>query len=167
MKSLLTIAALIMLLGAGCNQKQAPFGVKTESNEPLSPDPRAAKMWGQDLTVARARAQESGKLVLLDFTGSDWCPPCVALHDFVFTQPEFLDFAEKNLELVELDFPKNKTIDQKLAAANARLAEKYNVEGFPTVIVMDGGGKVIHRDVGYSQKNAKSYTANLAKVLGR
>ena len=167
MKSLLTITTLIALLGTGCNQQQDPFSVKAEAKEPSAPDPRADKMWGHDLSAARARAHENGKLVLLDFTGSDWCPPCMALHDFVFTQPEFLDFAEKNLELVELDFPKNESIDQKLAEANARLAEKYNIEGFPTVIVMNAAGKIIHRDVGYSGKKAKAYTASLAESLGR
>ena len=98
MKSLLTITTLIALLGTGCNQQQDPFSVKAEAKEPSAPDPRADKMWGHDLSAARARAHENGKLVLLDFTGSDWCPPCMALHDFVFTQPEFLDFAEKNLK---------------------------------------------------------------------
>tara|TARA_B100000959_G_scaffold107752_1_gene113514 strand:- start:1014 stop:1289 length:276 start_codon:yes stop_codon:yes gene_type:complete len=91
----------------------------------------------------------------------------MALHDFVLTQPEFLNYAEKNLELVELDFPKNKSIDEKLAESNAKLAEKYNIDGFPTIIVLNGAGKIVHRDVGYSGKNAKAYTANLQKTLGR
>ena len=124
-------------------------------------------MWGHDVSTAQSRAKENGKLVLLDFTGSDWCPPCMALHDFVLTQPEFLNYAEKNLELVELDFPQNKSIDKKLAEANDKLAKKYNIDGFPTIIVLDAAGKIVHRDVGYSGKNAKAYTANLQKALAR
>ena len=167
MKTLLTLATLTITVGTGCNQNQDAFRVDSESSEAPTPDPRAEKMWGHDLTKAQAHAKGAGKLVLLDFTGSDWCPPCMALHDFVLTQTEFLDFAEKHLELVELDFPKSKSIDKELVERNAKLAEKYNVDGFPTIIVLDAAGKMVHRDVGYSGKNAKAYTVALAKALGR
>ena len=91
-------------------------------------------MWGSDFAAAQARSKTSGKLVLIDFTGSGWCRLCVALHDNVLTQPEFLDFAEKNLELVEIDFPRNKPIDKDVELANRNLAEKYKVQSFPTII---------------------------------
>ncbi len=167
MKTLLTLIALTIITASGCNQDQDSFRVSSGNDEAPPPDPRAETMWGHNIITAQSRAKENGKLVLLDFTGSDWCPPCMALHDFVLTQPEFLNYAEKNLELVELDFPKNKSIDAKLVEANARLAEKYNVEGFPTIIVLDAAGKIVHRDTGYSGKNAKAYTASLQKALGR
>jgi protein disulfide-isomerase len=167
MKNLLTLIALTIITASGCNQDQDSFRVSSGNDEAPAPDPRAEAMWGHNIITAQSRAKENGKLVLLDFTGSDWCPPCMALHDFVLTQPEFLNYAEKNLELVELDFPKNKSIDEKLAESNAKLAEKYNIDGFPTIIVLNGAGKIVHRDVGYSGKNAKAYTANLQKTLGR
>ncbi|MEE2714444.1 MAG: thioredoxin family protein [Verrucomicrobiota bacterium] len=168
MKILLPLATLSMIIvGIGCNQNQEAFRMDSGSDEAPAPDPRAEKLWSDDLTKAKERAKKGNKLILLDFTGSDWCPPCMALHDFVLTQPEFLDFAEKNLELVELDFPKNKPIDKKLAERNAKLVEKYNINGFPTIIVLDTAGKIIHRDVGYSGKHAKAYTSNLQKTLGR
>ena len=167
MKTLLTLATLTIIVGTGCNQNQDAFRVDSEGSEAPTPDPRAEKLWGHDLTKAQTHAKGAGKLVLLDFTGSDWCPPCMALHDFVLTQTEFLDFAENHLELVELDFPKSKSIDKELAERNAKLAEKYNVDGFPTIIVLDTAGKMVHRDVGYSGKNAKAYTVALAKALGR
>ena len=167
MKNLLTLVALTLITASGCDQDQDSFRVNSGSGEAPAPDPRAEAMWGHNIITAQSRAKENGKLVLLDFTGSDWCPPCMALHDFVLTQPEFLNYAEKNLELVELDFPKNKSIDEKLAESNAKLAEKYNIDGFPTIIVLNGAGKIVHRDVGYSGKNAKAYTANLQKTLGR
>jgi len=169
MKSLLALVALAISLitASGCNQNQESFRVSSGSDEAPPPDPRAETMWGHNIITAQSRAKKNGTLVLLDFTGSDWCPPCMALHDFVLTQPEFLNYAEKNLELVELDFPKKKSIDGKLAESNARLAEKYNIEGFPTIIVLNAAGEIVHRDVGYSGKNAKAYTANLQKTLGR
>jgi len=167
MKDLLTLVALTFITASGCNQNQDSFRAGSKSDEAPPPDPRAETMWGHNIITAQSRAKKNGTLILLDFTGSDWCPPCMALHDFVLTQPEFLNYAEKNLELVELDFPKNKSIDAKLVEANARLAEKYNVEGFPTIIVLDAAGKIVHRDTGYSGKNAKAYTASLQKALGR
>ena len=169
MKKLPILAVFILTLGTGCDQNQDAYQVAggKESNEAPPPDPRAEAMWGHDVSAALSKAKKNGTLVLMDFTGSDWCPPCMALHDFVLTQSEFIDFAEKNLELVELDFPQSKSIDEKLAEANDKLAKKYNVEGFPTIIVMDSAGRILHRDVGYSGKNAKAYTANLKKVLSR
>tara|TARA_Y100000588_G_scaffold373713_1_gene447902 strand:+ start:2041 stop:2544 length:504 start_codon:yes stop_codon:yes gene_type:complete len=167
MKILPSLLATALLLGIGCNQNQDAYRMPKENSEAPPPDPRAKAMWGHNVPAALSKAKKNGTYVLLDFTGSDWCPPCMALHDFVLTQPEFLDYAEKNLELVELDFPQKKSIDEKLAETNKKLAEKYNVEGFPTIIVMDATGKILHRDVGYSGKNAKAYTANLKKVLAQ
>ena len=169
MNTLKILFTTAFMLTMSCNKNQDAYRVeKSEGgNEAPQPDPRAKAMWGNDVATAISKSKKNGTLVLMDFTGSDWCPPCMALHDFVLTQPEFLDFAEKNLELVELDFPQNKSINEKLAETNKKLAEKYNVEGFPTIIVLDATGKIVHRDTGYSGKNAKAYTANLKNKLGR
>ena len=120
-------------------------------------------MWGSDFAAAQARSKTSGKLVLIDFTGSGWCRLCVALHDNVLTQPEFLDYAEKNLELVEIDIP----IDKPAESANQLLYEKYEVQGLPTIIVTDATGNIQHRHESYGHENAKTFTANLKTVLGR
>ena len=126
MKILKILFTTAFMLTIGCNQNQDAYRVDESkgSNEAPPPDPRADAMWGHDVAAAISKSKKNGTLVLMDFTGSDWCPPCMALHDFVLTQPEFLDFAEKNLELVELDFPQNKSIDEKLAETNKKLAEK-------------------------------------------
>ena len=120
-------------------------------------------MWGSDFAAAQARSKTSGKLVLIDFTGSGWCRLCVALHDNVLTQPEFLDYAKKNLELVEIDMP----IDKPAELANQILYEKYEVQGLPTIIVTDATGNIQHRHESYGHENAKTFTANLKTVLGR
>src|SRR5580765_2149435 len=65
-----------------------------------------AASWLTDLNAGQAQAQKEGKFVLVNFTGSDWCPWCIKLRQEVFTQPEFESFASKNLVLVEIDFPK-------------------------------------------------------------
>src|SRR5262245_23175367 len=74
-----------------------------------------ADEWQQDAAKAQAQAKKENKLVLLDFTGSDWCGWCIKLKKEVFDTQEFKDYAAKNLVLVEVDFPKNKeqTAEQK------------------------------------------------------
>lgn len=120
--------------------------------------------WATDLAHAQAQAKAEKKMVLMDFTGSDWCPPCKALHKNVLTSKEFLDFAKDNLVLVELDFPKGKKQSSELKQANRVLSEKYEIEGYPTVIVLDGDGKQLKKDVGYSGASAKDYVAGLKKL---
>ena len=167
MKIGLTLALLTTIIVTGCDQNQGAFHADGESSKSSPPDPRAETMWGHNLTKAQTRAKAADKLVLIDFTGSDWCPPCMGLHDNVFTQKEFLDYAEKKLELVVIDFPKNKPLDETRERANQVLSRTYKVTGFPTVIVLDGSGKELHRSVGYGRQNAKTYTAKLQKALGR
>ena len=164
MKKKLIFALIGLLLAIGCGYDP---GAHSGPAQKLVPDPRAEKMWGSDLAAAQARAKTSCKLVFIDFTGSDWCPPCIALHDNVLTQPEFLDYADKNLELVEIDFPRNKPLNVPVELANKTLAGKYNVQSFPTLIVMDAAGQILHRDEGYGRQNAKVFTADLKASLGR
>ena len=120
--------------------------------------------WTTDLVHAQARAKAEKKMVLMDFTGSDWCPPCKALHKNVLSAKEFLDFAKDHLVLVQLDFPRGKKQSAELKKANRALSEKYEIEGFPTVIVLDADGKVLKKEVGYSGGNAKDYVAGLEKL---
>jgi protein disulfide-isomerase len=120
--------------------------------------------WLTDLTAAQTKAKAENKLVLVDFTGSDWCPPCKALHKNVLSAPEFTSFAKTNLVLVEVDFPRSKEQSKELKEANKALAEKYNVTGYPTVIVLNGDGKVLKRETGYGGDDAKDYIAKLAKL---
>ena len=134
---------------------------------PPPPDPRFKQLWGDNLETAKAQAAKNNKLVFVNFTGSDWCPPCMALRDNVLTQKAFLDFAERNLELVFIDFPKNKPLDEKVELANRALAEQYNIKIFPTVLVLDVDGTVVHRGEELDNKNAKAYTADLKKALNK
>ena len=98
--------------------------------------------WSTDLDKALAEAKAGKKSVLVEFTGSDWCPPCIAMRKNVFSKKEFVQAASKNFILVELDFPK---ADKALAEKNQPLAEKYKIEGFPTVILLDADGKEFNR----------------------
>ena len=109
--------------------------------------------WLTSLPDALAKAKSDEKLVLLDFTGSDWCPPCKMLHDKVLTQKEFLDHASENLVLVMLDFPRSKQQAEELKEANQELAKKFNIEGFPTLVLLNGDGNELAREVGLAHQN--------------
>ena len=162
---LLPLIYLTAMLGLiACGPQQNAY--QNDDDVP-SPDPRAKQLWGDDLAAAKAQAAKNNKLVFVDFTGSDWCPPCMALHDHVLTQKAFLDFAEENLELVVIDFPKNKPLDEKVELANRALAEEYKIGSFPTVLVLDVDGSVVHREEGFGNKNAQAYTKDLKQALGK
>ena len=88
-------------------------------------------------------------MVLLDFTGSDWCGWCIKLKKDTFSKPEFQKLAEEKLVLVELDFPRSKTQSAELKKQNQELAEKFGIEGFPTLVLLSSQGTEVARNVGY------------------
>ncbi|MFA6546046.1 MAG: thioredoxin fold domain-containing protein [Limisphaerales bacterium] len=105
------------------------------------PAPAADPAWLTDFSKAKAQARAEGKLVLLDFTGSDFCPPCIRLAKEVFPTKEFSDYAKKHLVLVEVDFPVKKKQSPALKAANEALAREFKVDGYPTLIVLAPDGR--------------------------
>jgi thioredoxin-related protein len=126
--------------------------------------PASDEDWMTDLPKAQEKAKAEKKMVLIDFTGSDWCPPCKSLHKNVLTSSDFTKFAKENLVLVELDFPRSKPQSDEVKAANKELSKKYGIRGYPTIIVLDAEGKEIFRKVGYGGTPAKDYVAELAKL---
>jgi len=119
--------------------------------------------WLTDLPKAQAKAKEEKKLVMLDFTGSDWCGWCIKLNKEVFSKPEFAEYAEKNLVLVEVDFPRTKKLSAELKKANAALQEKYKIQGYPTIIVLNSDGKKVG-ELGYEPGGPKPFIAGLEKL---
>ena len=98
--------------------------------------------WSTDLDKAFKTAKAENKCVLVEFTGSDWCPPCIAMRKNVFYKKDLVKGASKNYILVELDFPKG---DKELKKKNDPFAKKYKIEGFPTVILFSPEGKEFTR----------------------
>lgn len=101
----------------------------------------AATDWMVDFEAAKTRAEKERKLLLVNFTGSDWCGYCIKLHDEVFSKSTFLDQAKSSYVLVEVDQPRQKVLPAKLLKQNQRLNEAYSVEGFPTILLMDSLGR--------------------------
>ncbi|HEX3857544.1 MAG TPA: thioredoxin family protein [Verrucomicrobiae bacterium] len=117
--------------------------------------------WLTDVPKAEAQAKTESKLVLLDFTGSDWCGWCIKLDNDTFSKPEFADYAKKNLVLVQLDYPNKKPQSDDLKKSNAALQVKYNIEGFPTLIALKPDGTVVWKQVGYLAGGPAALIANL------
>ena len=115
----------------------------------------ADEAWLTNIEKAKEQAKTEKKLVLLEFTGSDWCPPCKALKKNVFDTDKFKAYAKKNLVLVELDFPRDKSkITKEQSAYNGAQAKKYVVKGYPTVILLDADGKELTKKVGFSRNTS-------------
>jgi len=121
--------------------------------------------WGTDFAHAKALAKEEGKFILLDFTGSDWCPPCIQLDKDVFQKTAFRDYAKKNLVLVTLDFPRRGKQDKALGEQNRSLARKFEVQGYPTVIILNPQGKEVGRHMGYRPGGVQAYLEFLESVI--
>ena len=118
--------------------------------------------WTTDLEKAFAQAKTENKAVLVEFTGSDWCPPCIMMRKNVFTKKEFVDGASKNFILVELDFPKG---DPEVKKQNQPHLKKYQVSGFPTVILFDSEGEEFTRFVASRYKTTEEFLAHINKAL--
>jgi protein disulfide-isomerase len=110
---------------------------------------QAAQQWETNYQAALEQAAKESKMVLLDFTGSDWCGPCIKLKKDTFSKPEFQKFAEEKLVLVELDFPRSKAQGAELKKQHQELAEKFGIEGFPTLVLLSSQGTEVARNVGY------------------
>src|SRR5271154_4672838 len=97
--------------------------------------------WITSYDKAVAQAKTENKAILLDFTGSDWCPWCIKLKQEVFDTSQFKDYAKDHLVLLEVDFPNHKYQSAELKQQNQVLSKKYQITGYPTVIVMGKGGR--------------------------
>jgi len=121
----------------------------------------AESEWQSDLTKAQAKARAENKLVLMDFTGSDWCSWCKKFDAEVLSRPEFKEYAAKNLVLVEVDFPAKKQQSATLKKANDSLKGKFKVEAFPTFVVLNKDGKEVGRQEGFEEGGPKAFISKL------
>ena len=128
----------------------------------------AGEGWLTNIEKAKELAKKEKKAVLVEFTGSDWCPPCKALKKNVFNTAEFKAYAKKHLVLVELDFPMKENrgnVSKEQAAYNREQAKAFAVRGYPTIILMDADGKQLTKKVGYGRTSVAKYIESLKKAI--
>jgi len=131
----------------------------------LLPSNLRAANWVTDLPSALNAAKSQNKAVLINFTGSDWCGWCIRLRNEVFSQPEFDAYAAENLVLVEADFPQHKAQTSELKQANAALSARFQIKGYPTLILLDGDGKQLGA-LGYQPGGPQPFISELSRIAG-
>ena len=120
--------------------------------------------WSTDLEAAKKKAKDENKMVLMNFTGSDWCGWCKKLKAEVFDAKEFAEYADKNLVLVELDYPAKKEQSDELKKANADLKDKYKARGFPTIVLLNSKGEEIWKQPGYLKGGPSTFIGKIEEA---
>jgi protein disulfide-isomerase len=152
MRRWILVSLSVAVVGlAACNPPDSPDTDRPQGQPPAAPASQAAAeaTWRTNYGEALQLASEQGRPVLVNFTGSDWCPPCIQLKKDVFDTDEFKSFAGENLILLELDFPRAGGQSEELRQQNQLLQQRYQIEGYPTLLVLNAEGMEQKRHVGY------------------
>lgn len=124
--------------------------------------------WLTDFNSAKTEAKKDGKFIMINFSGSDWCGPCIRMHKEIFDTQEFGSFAKEKLVLVRADFPrlkKNQLAPEQLKKNN-ELALKYNPDGdFPLTVLLDADGKIIKEWKGYQNVTPNDFVKQVSDVI--
>ncbi|MEO6914370.1 MAG: thioredoxin family protein [Chitinophagaceae bacterium] len=126
-----------------------------------------ACMWLGDFAAARTEAAKSHKLILINFSGSDWCGPCIRLRKEILESAEFETFANSHLVLVRADFPRQKKnqLQKEQVSRNEKLAEKYNIDGkFPYTVLVDENGKSLKSWDGFPNESPAKFVDEIKSV---
>ena len=124
--------------------------------------------WETDLAKAKESAQAEHKLILLNFSGSDWCGPCIRLHKEIFESNEFTQFSKDHLVLLNADFPrlKRNQLSREQQLKNDELAEAYNKEGkFPLTLLLAADGRVLKSWDGLPHLSPQEFTDQVKVVV--
>lgn len=123
--------------------------------------------WLGDFNTAKTEAAEKHKLILINFSGSDWCGPCIRLRKEILESSTFENYAADHLILVRADFPRQKKnqLSKEQIKLNEALADKYNAEGkFPFTLLVDETGKVIKTWDGFPNETPDQFVADISAV---
>ena len=148
MKKIFLSTILLAAILVGCS--------KSSTNDNLN--------WEENLETALQKAKTENKAVLVNFTGSDWCVWCQKLSAEVFSQSEFEDYAEDNLILVRLDFPRSIEQSPETKLYNNQLAQRYGIQGFPTILLFNSSGSLV-LTTGYLPGGPVTYVEHLKNKL--
>jgi len=136
----------------------------------LAASAMAGQGWLTSYSDAVKLSQKTGKPIMADFTGSDWCSWCIKLHKEVFDTPQFKKWADKNVILLELDYPQKpenrSKMPKQLQQQNADLLVKHQnvIKGYPTILFLRGDGTVFGK-YGYDNGGPDRWTKMADRLL--
>jgi thiol-disulfide isomerase/thioredoxin len=157
------VVAINLKPGGESPAHAAPAPAPAASHQAEAASTASGLTWRTDYRAALAEAKAQQQHVFLFFTGSDWCGWCKRLNREILSQPEFRDYAEQNLILVEVDFPRFKELPDELKKQNDLLQRAFQIEGYPTVVVLNAKGKEIGR-LGYQEGGPGPFVRALKKM---
>ena len=150
------VVALVVILGIG--------GWLWWTREPSDQGGVVRAGWMDDHQAAVATARQTKRPILINFTGSDWCPRCLRLRNEVFDTGIFAAWAKDHVVLLECDFPRRTRLPAEVAQQNDHLAERFQIDGFPTVVVISADGVELARS-GYQRGGARRWIADLENLM--
>ena len=121
-------------------------------------------IWTEDFQYALRKSQESEKPIFMLFTGSDWCPPCMALEKEVFAQPEFAEYASQNFILFKADRPRFIEQSETLVEQNQELFRRFEIVGVPTIKIINYKENVL-AITGYQAGGVLNYINHIKELL--
>ncbi|KQS41771.1 thioredoxin family protein [Pedobacter sp. Leaf194] len=123
--------------------------------------------WMGNFTEAQKQAKVTHKQILINFSGSDWCGPCIRLRKEILESASFEKYAASNLLLVRADFPRQKKnqLSKEQIQLNESLAEVYNKDGkFPFTVLVDENGKVLKSWDGFPDESPQAFVSEIDKL---
>ncbi len=126
--------------------------------------------WEPNFDDAKKIAKEKHELILLNFSGSDWCGPCILMRKTYFESDAFMEMATNRLVLVNADFPRKKKnlANPEIVRRNEALAEQYNKDGmFPLTLLLDADGKVIKSWRGKPDTSVSEWAAEIKAICDK
>jgi len=174
-EGLVVVCGILLVVSLGCTKsslkemslfrgdRDSQAGQLLGANSRQAEDSPAT--WHDSFEAAKSDSAKSGKPILAVFTGSDWCPPCAKLKKEVFEQEEFKRWASQNASLLEVDFPKRSAQLPTIKKQNSMLAEKYNIQAYPTVLFLTAQGEVLGK-LGY-EKDPEVWIESAEEILRR
>jgi len=155
--------ALVVAAFAGLAVYSAAEAQQSSANEAKAPSLESVAE--KDFDKAYEAAKKDGKILMIEFTGSQWCPPCKMLHKFVLNTDEFVNFAKKSIHVVVADFDRSgQPLDKEFSAQYLKLAEKYRLEGFPTIILINPKNDEIKKIVGLQFRTPQSLIKEIESI---
>jgi protein disulfide-isomerase len=169
-----TAIVFCMSLHFGCSKGipgllKAPMlgkSIQADLGATLRPEPQLQESggWITSWELAHRESLRTGKPIMAIFTGSDWCGPCIALKKKVLSTDQFSQWASENVVLLEVDFPKKSNQLPAIIDQNRELSNRYNIAGYPTVLIIDTDGKVKGK-LGHGT-NPKRWIERAAAIVG-